>query len=42
MRNVSITTKFKKDFRNIQKGPKFKKYAGKFEKYVEMLTEIKG
>lgn len=39
MRNVSITTKFKKDFKNVQKGPKFKKYAGKFEKYVEMLRK---
>lgn len=39
MRNVSITTKFKKDFRNIQKSPKFKKYLDKFEKYVEMLRK---
>lgn len=37
MRNVSITTKFKKDFRIAQKGPKFKKYSGKLEKYIEML-----
>lgn len=39
MRNVVITTKFKKDIKSIQKGPKFKKYAGKFEKYVEMLRK---
>lgn len=37
MRNVSITTKFKKDFKNVQKSPKFRKWSGKFEKYVEML-----
>lgn len=39
MRNVSITTKFKKDFKTIQKGSKFKKYSSKLEKYIEMLRK---
>jgi mRNA interferase YafQ len=39
MRNVTITNRFKKDFKAAQKTPRFKKYAGKFEKYVEMLRK---
>ena len=37
MRNVSISPRFKKDLRLVQKGPKFKKWSGKFEEYVEKL-----
>jgi addiction module RelE/StbE family toxin len=39
MRNVSITTKFKKDFKLVKKTPKFKKYAFKFEEYVEKIRK---
>ena len=37
MRNVVITPKFKKDIKLAQKTPKFKKYAFKFEEYIEKL-----
>ena len=39
MRNVTIATKFKKDFKLVQKSPRFKKWSGKFEAYVEMLRK---
>lgn len=37
MRNVVITPRFKKDLKLAQKTPRFKKYAFKFEEYVEKL-----
>jgi addiction module RelE/StbE family toxin len=37
MRNVVVTSKFKKDFKLVQKTAKFKKCATKFESYVEAL-----
>ena len=37
MRKVTFTSKFKKDFKSAQKTPKFKKYAFKFEEYVNKL-----
>jgi addiction module RelE/StbE family toxin len=37
MRNVALTSKFKKDLKAAQKTPRFKKYAFKFEEYVEKL-----
>ena len=37
MRNVVITPRFKKDFKAAQKTPRFKKWVGKFEAYVEKL-----
>lgn len=37
MRNVRITTRFKKDFDLVKKSNKFKKYSAKFESYVETL-----
>ena len=39
MRNVSIASRFKKDFKLVQKSPRFKKWSGKFEAYVEMLRK---
>ncbi len=39
MRKVIITPKFKKDLKLAQKTPKFKKYAFKFENYVEKLRK---
>jgi addiction module RelE/StbE family toxin len=37
MRKVVITSKFKKDLKAVQKTPRFKKFAFKFEDYVEKL-----
>ena len=39
MRNVVITPKFKKDLKAAQKTPRFKKWAGKFEAYVEQIRK---
>lgn len=39
MRKVVITPRFKKDFKAAQKTPRFKKWAGKFEAYVEMIRK---
>ena len=39
MRNVVITSRFKKDIKLAEKTPRFKKWAGKFETYVEKLRK---
>ena len=37
MRNVKPTPRFNKDFKLVQKSPKFKKWSAKFETYVKLL-----
>lgn len=39
MRNVRITTSFKKDIKSLEKNVLFRKNASTFEKYVELLQK---